>query len=232
MNDLRQATEATPPPEGERREKHRSSGAFRPRQEGRTRGGYEAVRRALDIGIALAAMPVVGIAAAALALANPIWNPGPVFFRQRRMGRDCQPFEVLKFRTMRPAETIARGPDDPVEQDRITPLGRLLRQTRIDELPQFINVLRGEMSLIGPRPDCWDHAVHYLDAIPGYRERHAIRPGITGLAQVDGGYAEGIAATVEKTRLDLDYIRRRSPRLDAYILRRTVRVVLFRDGAR
>ena len=191
---------------------------------------YLAVKRGFDISVALAALPVLALWIAALAILNPFFNPGPLFYRQRRMGRDCRPFEILKFRTMREVPRIERGPDDPVEHDRITPLGRFLRRTRIDELPQFINVLRGDMSLIGPRPDYWDHACLFAEIIPGYRERHRLRPGITGLAQVDHGYAQGRDATMEKTRLDLRYISEVSPALDLYILRRTFWVVFRGHG--
>jgi lipopolysaccharide/colanic/teichoic acid biosynthesis glycosyltransferase len=148
------------------------------------------------------------------------------------MGRDCRPFRAVKFRSMRPVHRIQRGPNDPLESDRITPLGRFLRRSRIDELPQFLNVLAGHMSVIGPRPDYWDHAQHYLDTIPGYRLRHTVRPGITGLAQVDGGYAEGIDATVQKTSHDLRYIRSRGLRMELYVILRTILVLLTGFGAR
>lgn len=189
-------------------------------------------KRIFDVVTSLAALPVIGIAAVVLLIVNPIWNPGSLFFVQTRMGRDCRPFRAVKFRTMRPAGKIRRGPDDPLEAERITPLGQFLRRSRIDELPQFLNVLAGDMSLVGPRPDYWEHAVHYIDTIPGYRQRHAVMPGITGLAQVDGGYAEGVDATGEKARLDLDYIRRSGLRMEIYVLWRTVRVVCTGVGAR
>lgn len=189
-------------------------------------------KRVFDVATSLAALPVIGIATVVLLIVNPIWNPGPLFFVQTRMGRDCRPFRAVKFRTMRPAGKIRRGPDDPLEAERITPLGQFLRRTRIDELPQFLNVLAGDMSLVGPRPDYWEHAVHYIDTIPGYRQRHAVMPGITGLAQVDGGYAEGVDATSEKTRLDLDYIRRSGLRMEIYVLWRTICVVCTGFGAR
>jgi len=194
--------------------------------------GFRTLKRGIDMVIATAAMPVVVLTALVLLLANPLWNAGPLFFLQTRMGRDCQPFRAIKFRTMRPAHRILRGPDDPVEADRITPLGQFLRRTRIDELPQFLNVLAGHMSFIGPRPDYWDHAMHYLDTIPGYRQRHVVRPGITGLAQVDGGYAEGVDATVQKTRHDLRYIRGSGLKMELYVLSRTFYVVFTGFGAR
>ncbi|MGF1503303.1 MAG: sugar transferase [Paracoccaceae bacterium] len=193
---------------------------------------FRAGKRGFDIIVVLAALPVVlGVTALLIAL-NPLANRGPVFFMQRRMGRDCRPFTVIKFRSMRPETPVRRGPDDPLEDGRITPLGRILRRTRLDELPQFLNVLWGDMSLIGPRPDYWDHAIHYADSVPGYRQRHRVRPGITGLAQVQAGYAEGIAATLEKTRADLTYIERFGLAMDLYVLWRTISVVVSGYGAR
>ena len=193
---------------------------------------FQIGKRVFDIVVSIAALPVILIACCVLLVVNPIWNPGPLFFVQMRMGRDCRPFPALKFRTMRPVGRIVRGPDDPLEAERITPLGRFLRRSRIDELPQFFNVLAGHMSLVGPRPDFWEHAVHYLDSIPGYRQRHVVLPGITGLAQVDGGYAEGVDATSAKTKLDLEYIRNSGLRMESYVLWRTIHVVCTGFGAR
>jgi len=191
-----------------------------------------AVKRGCDIVFAVLALPVVLLAALALLVANPFWNPGPVLFRQTRMGRNCRPFTALKFRSMRETSKATRGPGDPVEHDRITPLGRFLRRSRIDEIPQFINILRGDMSLIGPRPDFWDHAVHFVDSVPGYQARHVVRPGITGLAQVHLGYAEGLEATFKKVRYDLEYIQKISPKIELHVLWRTVMVVTTGFGAR
>ena len=193
---------------------------------------FLAGKRFFDVLVSIAALPVIVIAAGVLLAVNPIWNPGRLFFVQTRMGRDCRPFPAVKFRTMRAVGRIVRGPDDPVEAERITPLGRFLRRSRIDELPQFLNVLAGHMSLIGPRPDYWEHAIHYLDSIPGYRQRHVVLPGITGLAQVDGGYAEGVDATSAKTKLDLEYIRNGGLGMESYVLWRTVHVVCTGFGAR
>ncbi len=197
-----------------------------------TTASFGIAKRAFDLVVAIAALPLIVLTALVLLAINPVWNAGPLFFLQTRMGRDCRPFRAVKFRTMRPANRIMRGPDDPLEADRITPLGQFLRRSRIDELPQFFNILAGHMSLIGPRPDYWDHATHYLDSIPAYRQRHIVRPGITGLAQVDGGYAEGIDATVEKTRHDLRYIRGSGIAMELYVLWRTIHVVCTGFGAR
>ena len=193
---------------------------------------FRIAKRAFDIMVAIAAVPLILLTAMVLLVINPILNSGPLLFVQTRMGRDCRPFRAVKFRSMRPVNRIMRGPDDPLEADRITPVGQFLRRSRIDELPQFFNVLAGHMSLIGPRPDYWDHATHYLDSIPAYRQRHIVRPGITGLAQVDGGYAEGVDATVEKTRHDLRYIRGSGIAMEFYVLWRTIYVVCTGFGAR
>ena len=189
-------------------------------------------KRLFDILVSILALPVIAFIGLILLLLNPFWNAGPLFFLQTRMGRDCKPFRAVKFRSMRPAGEIVRGPDDPLEADRITPLGHWLRRSRIDELPQLVNVLVGQMSVVGPRPDFWDHATHYLDTIPGYRQRHQVRPGITGLAQVDGGYAEGVNATLEKTRHDLRYIRSGGVAMEIYVLWRTIHVLMTGFGAR
>lgn len=194
---------------------------------------FWAIKRAVDATIALLGLPFIAIIAVGLLIINPVWNPGPLLYRQQRMGRDGQIMTVWKFRTMLPHDGgTSRGPDDPLEQDRITPLGGWLRQTRIDELPQFLNVLVGQMSLIGPRPDYLDHALFYARVVPGYRNRYSVRPGISGWAQVRLGYAEGFELTAEKTRLDLLYIRRAGWWLEMRILWRTIAVIVTGFGAR
>lgn len=215
--------------EGARRSVLVSSPAVRPTAPN---AGYLLGKRLFDITTALLALPLLIAVALILWIANPIWNAGPLIYAQTRMGRGCVPFRAYKFRTMHPTGPVARGPDDPLETDRITPLGQFLRRTRLDELPQFLNVLLGEMSVIGPRPDYWDHALHYGATIPGYRQRYAMRPGITGLAQVSNGYAEGSQATVDKTRQDLKYIADACWATDIRIILRTARVLLTGFGAR
>ena len=192
--------------------------------------GWTLAKRLCDIGFALALLPVLLLLVPVLALANRRRNPGPLFFLQTRMGRHCRPFTLVKFRTMVPAGATVRGFDDPLEVDRITPLGAWLRKTRIDELPQILNILRGEMSVIGPRPDIWEHATVYCRIVPGYRERHQVRPGITGLAQTRIGYADGLNATRRKAFADNIYIRNMGFGLELLILRQTVRTVLSGFG--
>lgn len=193
--------------------------------------GFRCTKRAVDIVLSLMLLPVLGLCALGLLVLNPLWNRGPLFFVQTRMGRDCQPFQAIKFRSMRPAASVTRAANDPLEIDRITPAGRFIRKARIDELPQLLNVLKGDMSLIGPRPDSYAHAMDYLDVVPGYRARHAVRPGISGLAQTELGYIEGFEATRRKVQADLYYIAHTNLLMEAWIVWRTIAVVATRSGA-
>ncbi|MEM9222009.1 MAG: sugar transferase [Pseudomonadota bacterium] len=191
--------------------------------------GAGSLRRAIDVAVAALALSLLAVVALVLLVLNPLFNPGPLLYRQTRMGRRGEGFSMLKFRSMRTA-AAQRTFDAPLEVHRITPLGAWLRRTRLDELPQIVNVLRGEMSLIGPRPDAWDHAKVFLERVPDYRRRLTVRPGMTGLAQVELGYAEGLSATAEKVGVDLSYIRGRTWQLDAAILWRTVKLVAAAGG--
>jgi lipopolysaccharide/colanic/teichoic acid biosynthesis glycosyltransferase len=182
---------------------------------------YRPVKRAIDFCAALLALAVFALPMLALAAAIRWAMGSPVLFRQRRVGRGEQVFEVLKFRTMR----NAYGPDGrPLpDADRLTPLGRFLRKTSLDELPQLFNVLRGQMSLVGPRP----LLVEYLEVYtPRERRRHEVLPGITGLAQVSGRNRLGWDDRLE---LDAQYVERLGPALDARILLKTVAKVLARS---
>ncbi len=189
------------------------------------------VKRAADIAGSLMLFPIFLLATLVLLLLNPFKNQGPLFFSQTRMGRDCEPFQALKFRSMAVAVAIERGHDDPIEHHRITSLGRFMRKSRIDELPQILNVLKGEMSLLGPRPDYFPHAKAFLAGVPGYRERHCVRPGISGLAQVSLGYIEGSDATRAKVRKDLEYIENVSILAENRLVLKTIRTVFGRAGA-
>lgn len=193
---------------------------------------FSAAKRATDVVISVLALPVVVAVAGALLVLNLFFNSGPLFYVQHRMGRDLKPFRMLKFRSMTVAALTARGAEDPLEVERITPLGYYLRRSRMDELPQFFNVLLGQMSVIGPRPDSWDHAVKYAELIPDYASRYSVRPGITGLAQVCGGYAEGLRETERKTHYDVTYIRNRCFSLELYVLWRTAVVLATGFGSR
>lgn len=188
-------------------------------------------RRAVDIVLAALVLPIVVALSLAIILLNLLFNPGPLLFSQIRMGVHGRAFRMWKFRTMLPAETD-RGPDDAVEDERITSLGRLMRRTRLDELPNFYNVLIGQMSFIGPRPDTWDHAVWHSQSVPHYAKRFRILPGITGLAQVRNGYADCERAIRRKARLDAFYVANQSIALDIMIILCTFRIVLTGQGAK
>lgn len=192
---------------------------------------FWAAKRVFDICCAVLLLPVLALCTVALIVLNPFFNKGPLFYVQDRMGQGCRKFRAIKFRSMTDVARIERGHNDPVETDRITPLGRLLRKTRIDELPQILNVLRGDMAMIGPRPDYYAHAKVYLEQIPEYSLRHAVRPGITGLSQVSLGYIEGCEATRAKAKMDVEYARRASFALDTKIVLRTIVVILRMGGA-
>ena len=192
---------------------------------------FQTFKRSFDIAFSILLLPMLCLTALCLVVLNPFFNRGPLLYIQPRMGRDCRAFPAMKFRSMLPAANIARGANDPLETHRITTLGQFLRKSRLDELPQVLNVLRGDMSLIGPRPDYFHHARSYLRVIPGYRARHRVRPGISGLAQTQLGYAAGLDATAAKVRADLYYIENAGFRLETWIFWRTVLTVLGRHGA-
>jgi lipopolysaccharide/colanic/teichoic acid biosynthesis glycosyltransferase len=191
-------------------------------------------KRLFDILAAIVGLPAMVIVAVLLIVLNPFLNPGPLFFRQCRMGRDGERFTMLKFRTMRcqVRGTAARKANDPVEEHRITRFGQFLRTFRIDELPNSWNVLWGQMSLIGPRPDAWDHAEQYWNTVPFYKKRFNVRPGITGLAQVRGGYADNPRAIQRKARFDHHYVKNRTTGMELHIIWRTIIVVLSGFGSK
>ena len=163
-------------------------------------------KRIFDLSICVLLLPILFIIMIILLFLNIFFNKGTIFYIQKRMGKNCKPFNAIKFRTMVNIDIIDRKYSDPLEIDRITVLGRVLRKIRIDELPQILNVLKGDMSLIGPRPDYYEHALLFSKNIPYYKSRHLIRPGISGLAQIRLGYAEGLKATKKKSKVDIFYI--------------------------
>ena len=168
-----------------------------------------------------------------LALGVKVTSPGPVLFKQRRYGLDGREITVYKFRTMNVQEDDAQIRQATRDDERITPFGRFLRRSSLDELPQFINVLQGRMSIVGPRPHAVAHNETYRKLINGYMVRHKVKPGITGWAQVNG--LRGETDTVEKMssriEYDLAYLRNWSVRLDLQIILKTVLVIFFDRGA-
>lgn len=191
-----------------------------------------AFKLACDIAFCLAAAPFLLLLALILLCLNPFLNPGPLLFIQDRMGKNGACFRLWKFRTMVPARKMQRAHNAPLESHRINSFGQFLRKSRIDELPNLINILRGEMSLVGPRPDAWEHAVVLVKTIGRYPGRFRARPGITGLAQIRNGYADCDRLIVRKARLDCIYIDRGCLRLELHIILQTVKIVLTGFGAK
>ena len=187
---------------------------------------FWANKRIFDIFVSLLLLPLLFIISIFLLVLNIFFNSGKLFFIQKRMGRNCEAFFAIKFRSMRPDKEITRNYDEPIEVERITPLGRILRKMRIDELPQILNVLKGEMSIIGPRPDYYIHAAKYLKDIEGYRERHTVRPGITGLSQIRLGYVENLEAVSHKVYIDNHYIKNIGYIIELKIIFNTIFVIL------
>ncbi|MXQ71188.1 exopolysaccharide biosynthesis polyprenyl glycosylphosphotransferase [Aeromonas caviae] len=188
------------------------------------------VKRALDlvsaIALSLVAIPIGLLAALAIKLESP----GPIFYRQARVGLFNQEFDVIKFRSMR-NDAEKNGAQWASKNDaRVTRVGRFIRKTRIDELPQLINVFKGEMSLVGPRPEREVFIKELEAVIPYYLFRHAVKPGITGLAQVSYPYGASIEDAVWKHKYDIFYIKHQSLLLDIKILLLTVKTVLFGMG--
>ena len=193
-------------------------------------GLYPLVRRGIDVALAVVGGLVLTLTLPILALLIRAGSPGPVFYGQTRIGRGGRTFRLYKLRTMREdAESSGAEwakPDDP----RVTGVGRWLRRTRLDELPQVINVLRGEMGIIGPRPERPEFVEELARAIPFYRARHAVRPGLTGWAAVHQGYAASAEDALVKLQYDLFYIKNQSPVLDANIALRTLALIVRMRG--
>jgi exopolysaccharide biosynthesis polyprenyl glycosylphosphotransferase len=192
-----------------------------------TAGGI-AAKRSFDAVLATALLVVAAPVMVLVAAAIRATEGRPVIFRQTRVGKDGTPFTIYKFRTMQREAEQATGPVLASENDpRVTTLGRVLRATRLDELPQLWNVLLGDMSFVGPRPERPEFVCHYEQEIQGYRERFKVRPGLTGYAQVNGEYH---TSATTKLKYDLSYMYNRSFWLDLKILSETAKVMLTRRG--
>ncbi len=191
------------------------------------------VKRSFDVAVAASLLvlmsPVIAITAIAIALESGL----PVIYRQERVGLHGRTFSLFKFRSMRKdAEKDGRPAWAAVDDDRVTRVGRFLRQSRIDELPQLLNVLRGEMSFVGPRPERPVFVKMLAEQIPFYAVRHSVKPGITGWAQVRYSYGATVEQSMRKLEFDLYYVKNHTLFLDLLILLETVRVVLLAEGAR
>ncbi len=180
--------------------------------------------------IAFAPLWVLLVAATALAV---LFREGrPVFFHQERIGQGGRPITLVKIRSMSPDAEADGDQQADADDPRITPLGRKLRKVRLDELPQLWNVLRGDLSIVGPRPEQVSFVSEYTESIPFYEQRHLVRPGITGWAQVNAGYAANHQQTIEKLSYDFYYLKRMSPLLDLEIMARSIWTILTGDKSR
>ncbi|MGI8807854.1 MAG: sugar transferase [Acidimicrobiales bacterium] len=191
---------------------------------------YGRIKRMFDTTAAAAGLAVLGAALPVVWMANKAGNKGPLLYRQARVGKGGREFEILKFRTMTPAAEDGGSAWTTENDPRITPFGAWLRRTHIDELPQVVNILRGDLSVVGPRPE-QPHYVEDLETkLAFYRLRHLVRPGLTGWAQVKYPYGASEGDALEKLQYEFYYLRHQSFALDLRITGRTLRTVLGRGG--
>ena len=197
------------------------------------RGANGVVKRISDVLLSLLILVLILPLLLVVGIAVKITSPGPVIFKQRRYGLDGEEILVYKFRSMTVTEDGGDIRQAQKGDRRITPLGAFMRRTSIDELPQFVNVLQGRMSIVGPRPHAVAHNELYRKLIKGYMVRHKVRPGITGWAQVNGYRGETVTLDKMQGRIDydLDYLRNWSLRLDLHIILKTIRLVLKDEKA-
>ncbi|MGD8466749.1 MAG: sugar transferase [Anaerolineae bacterium] len=192
---------------------------------------FWAAKRLFDLLTSVLGLLVLGLALSWIALANAIWSPGPLLYWQTRVGKGGRTFTLVKLRTMVPnAEQDSGAVWSTEEDERVTAVGRFLRRSRLDELPQCWNILRGEMSLIGPRPERPEIVAQLVRQVPFYQARHAVRPGITGWAQVRYHYGSSVNDALVKLQYDLYYIKHQSVYLELSILVKTAAVILGLRG--
>jgi lipopolysaccharide/colanic/teichoic acid biosynthesis glycosyltransferase len=192
------------------------------------RAQYGRIKRMVDTALAAAGLVVLAAAIPVVWVGNRFGNRGPLFYRQPRVGKGGHQFEILKFRTMCPDDG---GREWTSERDpRITPFGAWLRRTHLDELPQVLNILRGDLAVVGPRPEQPQYVEELTGKLPFYRLRHLVRPGLTGWAQVKYPYGSNELDALEKLQYEFFYLRHQSLRLDLRIIGRTLRTVIGRSG--
>ncbi len=189
------------------------------------------IKRMFDLLFSAAALVSISPILLIISLGVKMSSPGPIIFKQRRYGLDGKQIVVYKFRTMTVAEDGAVVVQATMQDQRITAFGKLLRKTSLDELPQFMNVLQGRMSVVGPRPHAVAHNETYRKIIKGYMVRHKVRPGITGWAQVNGfrGETDTLDKMQSRIEYDIDYLRNWSPKLDIYIVLKTIAMLLRKE---
>ena len=191
---------------------------------------YSFFKRFFDIVLSLFALIVLLIPMLIIAVIVKLTSPGSVLYKQERLGKDGMSFEIIKFRSMyADAENNGAQWSDGENDERITPFGKFLRRTRMDELPQFAQILTGKMSLVGPRPERECFYEKFETYIHGFSERLKVKPGLTGLAQVSGDYD---LRPEEKVVYDIEYIKKRSLWLDLKCILLTVRIIFSHNGAR
>jgi exopolysaccharide biosynthesis polyprenyl glycosylphosphotransferase len=196
-----------------------------------SRNEYAPLKRGIDLVLTLVTMPIWIVLSAAIWVVVKLESTGPAIYKQRRVGLNGETFTLYKFRTM-VLDAEKDGPRFATHNDdRLTRAGRWLRRSRLDELPQLWNVVKGDLSLVGPRPERPEFTDYYERSIPFYAYRHLIRPGVTGWAQVNYGYADDDADTIEKLTFDLYYLKHMSPWLDLQILGRSIWTMLSGFGA-
>ncbi|HRW37189.1 MAG: sugar transferase [Acidimicrobiales bacterium] len=197
------------------------------------RARYARIKRLIDLGIGLVGLIPFALSVPLVALADLVANRGPLFYRQPRVGRDGEVFQILKYRSMLP--TAPGEPAQPsnwtaVDDPRVTSFGRVLRASHLDELPQVLNIVKGELSVVGPRPEQPRYVAELSATLPFYGMRHLVRPGLTGWAQVKYGYAGDEDDALEKLQYEFFYLRHQGLRFDLRVMGRTVRSVLGSEG--
>lgn len=191
-----------------------------------------ALKRSSDVVLSLVALVLLAPVMLLVAIAQRLTSEGPILYSQERVGKDGVSFTIHKFRSMRVDAEAVSGAVWSTENDpRVTPFGRFLRRTRLDELPQLWNVLRGDMSLVGPRPERPQFVAKLTSQIPFYGQRHVVRPGLTGWAQVRHRYGASVEDSQEKLQYDLFYIKHLSLPFDVYVVLETIKTVVVRRGS-
>jgi exopolysaccharide biosynthesis polyprenyl glycosylphosphotransferase len=194
------------------------------------RARYGRVKRLIDMLIGAFGCVVLAVAMPFVFLGNLVANGGPLLYRQERVGRGGRTFQILKFRTMRPDAGPVSGDWTAENDPRVTPFGRVMRKTHLDELPQMVNIVRGDLSVVGPRPEQPRYVDELVMKVPFYHLRHLVRPGLTGWAQVKYGYAGNETDALEKLQYEFFYLRHQSLTFDLRIMGRTLRSVIGMGG--
>ncbi|SES89232.1 Sugar transferase involved in LPS biosynthesis (colanic, teichoic acid) [Oceanobacillus limi] len=190
---------------------------------------YSIISRCMDICFSVISLPFVLLLIAVFSILIKLETPGPLIYKQERVGQYGRYFKVCKLRSMY-IDAEKDGAKWAIKNDpRVTKVGKFMRRTRIDEIPQIINILRGDMTLVGPRPERPIFTAEFEEKYPGFSNRLLVKPGLTGLAQVTGGYCN---SPKEKMELDLYYIENRAIKMDLLILLKTIKIVLSGHGAR